>query len=109
VNTSIFGKMNHLALLAALTLAGCSMAAFQSSTDFKGKPLSAVIAKLGQPNEARTVAGQKAYVWIMGDATYECRIRVVMVDNVVDTYEGFGDVKTCGQYGALSGGLKGYE
>jgi hypothetical protein len=45
----------------------------------------------------------------MGDATYECRIRVVMVDNVVDTYEGFGDVKTCGQYGALSGGLKGYE
>ena len=94
--------MRSLVIVAALILAGCSMPSFQSKVDFKGKPLSAVIAKLGQPNESQTVAGQKAYVWIMGNAVYECRIRV-------DSYEGFGDVNTCGQYGALSGGLKGYE
>jgi hypothetical protein len=106
---SMFGNMHKVAIIAALTLAGCSMAAFQNKTDFRGKPLSAVIAKLGQPNETQTVAGQKAYVWIMGNALYECRIRVVMAGDVVDTYEGFGDVNVCGQYGALSGGLKGYE
>ena len=101
--------MRSLVIVAALILAGCSMPSFQSKVDFKGKPLSAVIAKLGQPNESQTVAGQKAYVWIMGNAVYECRIRVVMFGDVVDSYEGFGDVNTCGQYGALSGGLKGYE
>jgi hypothetical protein len=103
------GKMRTLSILATLTLAGCSMAAFQNRTDFRGKPLSAVIAKLGQPNETQTVSGQKAYVWIMGNALYECRIRVVMAGDLVDTYEGSGDVNICGQYGALSGGLKGYE
>jgi hypothetical protein len=107
--TSMSGKMRTLSILATLTLAGCSMAAFQNRTDFRGKPLSAVIAKLGQPNETQTVSGQKAYVWIMGNALYECRIRVVMAGDLVDTYEGSGDVNICGQYGALSGGLKGYE
>jgi hypothetical protein len=101
--------MRKLAIVAALTLAGCSMPSLQSRVDFKGKPLSAVIAKLGQPNETQTVAGQKAYVWIMGNAVHECRIRVVMFGDAIDSYEGFGDVNTCGQYGALSGGLKGYE
>ncbi len=31
-----------------------------------------------------------------------------MAGDVVDTYEGSGDVGVCSQYGALSGGLKGY-
>jgi hypothetical protein len=108
--TSMFGKMRILAILATLTLAGCSMATFQNTMDFRGKPLSAVTAKLGQPNEAQTTSsGQKAYIWIMGDRLYECRIRAVMAGDVVDTYEGSGDVNICGRYGALSGGLKGYE
>jgi hypothetical protein len=66
-------------------------------------------AKLGPPNETQSIAGQKAYTWIVGNALYECRIRVVMAGDVVGTYEGTGDVNTCSQYGALSGGLKGYE
>jgi hypothetical protein len=32
-----------------------------------------------------------------------------MAGDVIDRYEGTGDVNVCGQYGALSGGLKGYE
>jgi len=32
-----------------------------------------------------------------------------MAGEVVDTYEGTGDVNVCSRYGALSGGLKGYE
>ena len=103
-------KMRNLAILMTLALAGCSVGALNlGTTNYKGQPLSAVTARLGPPNETHTVAGQKVYVWIVGNALYECRIRAVMAGDVVDTYEGFGDVNICSQYGAVSGGLKGYE
>jgi hypothetical protein len=108
--TMIPGQMRRLAILAALALAGCSVGSTLNSgaNNYKGKQLSAVTAKLGQPNETQIVAGQKAYIWNMGNALYSCQIRVVMAGDVVDTYEGSGDVNICSQYGALSGGLKGY-
>jgi hypothetical protein len=103
-------QMRSLAILAALALAGCTVATLNlGATDYKGKPLSDVTAKLGQPNEVRTIAGQKAYIWNVGNTLYACQIRVVMAGDVVDTYEGSGDVNICAQYGALSGGLKGYR
>ena len=108
--TMIPGQMRSLAILAALALAGCTVATLNlGATDYKGKPLSDVTAKLGQPNEVRTIAGQKAYIWNVGNTLYACQIRVVMAGDVVDTYEGSGDVNICAQYGALSGGLKGYR
>ncbi len=104
--------MRHLAILAALvpTLAGCSVGALNlGTTNYKGQPLSAVTAKLGSPEEQGTTGtGQKTYTWIRGTPLFECRIRVIMAGDVVDTYEGSGDVGICSQYGAVSGGLKGY-
>ena len=97
------------ALVSALALAGCSAGNIRLGTnDFKGQPLSAVVAKLGSPEEQGMIEGQKTYTWIRGNAMQECRIRVVMAGDVVDAYEGFGDVGICSQYGALSGGLKGF-
>jgi hypothetical protein len=103
-------QMRNLAIPAALALAGCSVGSTLNSgaNNYKGRPLAAVTAKLGQPNETQMIAGQKAYIWNMGNALYGCQIRVVMAGDVVDTYEGSGDVNICSQYGALSGGLKGY-
>jgi hypothetical protein len=101
--------MRNLAIVAALALAGCSVGSLNTgANNYKGKPLGTVTAKLGQPNETQTIGGQKAYIWNMGNALYSCQIRVVMAGDVVDTYEGTGDVNICSQYGALSGGLKGY-
>ena len=98
-----------LATLAALALAGCSGSGIKlGTTDFRGQPISAVIAKLGYPEEQETVAGLKTYTWIRGTPMQECRIRVVMAGDVVDVYEGFGDPGICSQYGATAGGLKGY-
>jgi hypothetical protein len=98
-----------LAILAAPALAGCSVGALNlGTTNYKGQPLSAVIAKLGSPEEQQTIAGQKTYTWVRGNALQECRIRVTMAGDVIDNYEGTGDVNICSQYGALSGGLKGY-
>ena len=104
--------MRNLTILAvlALTLASCSAGNIRlGTTDFKGQPLSAVVAKLGSPEEQGMLEGQKTYTWIRGDAMQECRIRVVMAGDVVGTYEGSGDVGTCSQYGALDGGLKGFD
>jgi hypothetical protein len=82
-------QMRSLAILAALALAGCTVATLNlGATDYNGKPLSDVTAKLGQPNEVQTIAGQKAYIWNVGNTLYACQIRVVMAGDVVDTYEG---------------------
>jgi hypothetical protein len=104
------GRMRNLVILTALALAGCSVGTLNLGTnDFKGQPLSNVLVKLGSPEEQGTsIAGQKTYTWIRGSALYQCRIRVTMAGDVVETYEGFGDVTVCSQYGALAGGLKGY-
>ena len=108
---SMSGRLRNLAILAALTSAGCSLGNLNlGTTNYKGQPINAVANKLGwPPNETDTIAGQKSYVWIKGNALYQCRIRVTMAGDVIDTYEGSGDVNICSQYGALSGGLKGYE
>jgi hypothetical protein len=101
--------MRNLAILAALALAGCSVGIPNLGTsNYKGQPLGAVVAKLGSPEEQGTLEGQKTYTWIRGNALYQCRIRVTMAGDVIDTYEGSGDVGVCSRYGALSGGLKGY-
>lgn len=101
--------MRYLTILAALLLAGCSAGALNlGTTNYKGQPLSAVTTRLGSPDEQETIGGQKAYIWVRGNALYRCRIRAVMAGDVVDTYEGSGDVGVCNQYGALAGGLKGY-
>jgi len=103
--------MRNLAILAALGLTGClgdELKLGGADNNFKGRPLSAVTAKLGSFQEQGMIDGQKTYTWIMGNSTYECRIRVTMAGDVVDTYEGFGDINTCTRYGAGSGGLKGY-
>jgi hypothetical protein len=98
-----------LALALILALAGCSIGPLNlGTTNYKGQPLSAVVTKLGSPEEQGTMEGQRTYTWIRGTSLYQCRIRVVMAGDVIDTYEGSGDVGICSQYGALSGGLKGY-
>jgi hypothetical protein len=101
--------MRNLTIFAALALAGCSIGTLNLGTNnYKGQPLSTVVARLGSPEEQGSMAGQKTYTWIRGNAMQECRIRVVMAGDVVDSYEGSGNVNICSQYGALAGGLKGY-
>jgi hypothetical protein len=96
----------NLAILAALVLAGCGampnigLPTVKERNDFKGKPLSAVTQRLGFPNDQSTIDGQKVYYWRVGVAMQECRIKVVMAGDVVDTYETSGDAPICGPYEA---------
>ena len=70
--------------------------------DFKGKPLSAVTERLGFPTDQATIDGQKVYYWHVGVAMQECRIRVVMAGDVVDSYDTSGDASICSPYLAPS-------
>lgn len=108
--------MRILAILAisatsALALSGCGFGALNlGTTNYKGQPLSAAVTRLGwPPDEVETIDGQKAYTWTVGQSTSQCKVRIVMAGDVIDTYEGFGDIHICSQYGATSGGLKGYN
>jgi hypothetical protein len=102
--------MRNLAILAALVaLAGCSVGTLNLGTNnYKGQPLSAVVTRLGTPDSTETIDGQKVYKWREGTTLYQCIIKVTMAGEVVDTYEGSGDLNICSHYGALAGGLKGY-
>jgi|SRR5882724_1091880 len=98
-----------LVLAFASPLAGCSIGTLNlGATNYKGQPLSAVVTKLGSPEEQGTIEGRRTYTWIRGSSLYQCRIRVVMAGDVIDTYEGSGDIGVCSRYGASSGGLQGY-
>jgi hypothetical protein len=99
-------RLNNLAILASLILAGCGampnigLPAIKERNDFKGQPLSAVTARLGYPTSTETANGQKIYYWRIGVATQECRIKVVMAGDIVDSYDTFGDSPICGPYEA---------
>jgi hypothetical protein len=91
--------MRYLAILAALALAGCSIGTqMLGANSYKGQPLSAVVAKLGPPQEQETTAGQKTYTWREGSTLFQCTIRVTMAGDVIASYETSGDANICGSY-----------
>jgi hypothetical protein len=93
--------MRNLAILAAmaLALAGCSIGTINAErNNYKGQPLSAVVAKLGTPDYEQTIAGQKLYTWNEGQSLFPCHIRVVMAGDIVDSYDASGDPSICYQY-----------
>lgn len=91
--------MRYLAILAALGLAGCSIGPqMLGASSYKGQPLSAVVTKLGPPQEQETAAGQKAYTWREGSSLLQCTIRVTMAGDVIASYETSGDANICSSY-----------
>ena len=97
-------NQRYLAILVALALAGCggmpsvSLPDVKARNDFKGKPLTAVTAQLGNPDFQRTVAGQKTYTWRRGTPMQECLIKVVMGGDIVESYDTSGDPAICSPY-----------
>ena len=97
-------RINHLAVLASLALAGCggmpglSLPDVKARNDFKGKPVSVIIARLGNPDFQQTISGQKFYMWRIGTATQNCLVAAGISGNIVDSYDATGDAAICGPY-----------
>jgi hypothetical protein len=99
--------MRNLGMVAfaALMLAGCSFNEIKEGMNsLRGQPLSAAIAKLGMPNDERTIAGQKVYTWYSSTfdegTQLQCRIRVIMAGEVIDSYDFEGNNGMCMRYAA---------
>ncbi len=97
--------MRFLGLAAvSVLLSGCaSQAIKEGMTGLQGQPLSAAIAKLGMPNDERTIAGQKVYIWMsrtMDEGTeLKCVIRVIMAGDVIGSFD-FDNDGRCGRFAA---------
>jgi hypothetical protein len=70
----------------------------------QGQPIAAAIARLGIPNDERVIAGQKVYTWYSSTfdegTQLQCKIRVMMVGDVIGTYEFEGNNVMCARYAA---------
>src|SRR6201992_2015512 len=96
----------NLAVLGVLFLTGCggmpsmSLPDMKARNDFKGKPLSAATAELGNPDGQQTVNRQKIYTWRRGQASQDCLISAVMTPagDVVESYGTSGDAAICSPY-----------
>jgi hypothetical protein len=87
--------------LATLTLAGCGgmpNLSLPARNDFKGKPVSVIVARLGNPDYQQTISGQKFFMWRIGMGTQECLIAAGIVSDMVDSYNATGDAAICAPY-----------
>jgi len=96
--------LRNLALLAVLALTGCggmpnlSLPDVQARNDFKGKPVSVIIARLGNPDGQQTITGQKFYMWRIGTASQSCLISAGIAGDTVESYNATGDAAICSPY-----------
>jgi hypothetical protein len=98
--------IRYLAILTTLALTGCggmpglSLPDVKARNDFKGKPLSALTARLGNPTFTQTISGQKTYSWRLGTGIQQCLVSVVMAGDIIESYNTSGDSPVCGPYEA---------
>ena len=71
--------MRLLTWMMAITLAGCVMNKLEARIDaLVGKDIHVAIARLGYPNETRTVVGDTVYTWVTDiRAPYPCRLALI--------------------------------
>lgn len=90
-------------LVAAL--AGCAGDVIQKGmSEMLGQPLSAVVSKIGMPNDERVIANQKVYTWYSSSfdegTQYQCKIRVIMAGDLIGSFDFEGNNGTCMRYAA---------
>jgi hypothetical protein len=90
------------AAAGCMLVGACASTIKEGMVKFEGQPLSAAIAKIGVPNDERTVAGKKVYIW--GSAGEKeskekgCQIRATMNGDAIESFDYEGDEKLCQRY-----------
>ena len=98
-------RSRDLVILAALALAGCggsvpnfSLPNVSTKNDYKGKPGSVLLARMGNPDYQQTISGQKFYMWRIGVSDRTCLVAAGLSGDIVDSYNATGDIGICGPY-----------
>jgi hypothetical protein len=102
VRTTIPIRMHGLTAVAAIgvSVASCTGTIKERMTQFERLPLSAVIAKIGEP-----IAGRKVYIWgslgtVSKGEKGKCQITATMDGEVIASFDYQGDETLCQRYAA---------
>jgi hypothetical protein len=97
--------MHRLAVLVACMLvAACAGTVKEGMAKLEGQPLSAVVARIGQPIGERSIAGKRVYYWgspqlsSKNDRGLQCQIQATMNGDVVERLSYEGDEALCQKY-----------
>jgi hypothetical protein len=87
--------------VACILLVACAGTVKEGMAKLEGQPLSAVVARIGQPMGERNVAGKTIYYWgtpQLSSKEPQCQIRATMNGDIIErlTYE--GDEGLCLRY-----------
>jgi hypothetical protein len=89
---------------ACILVAACAGTIKEGMARLEGQPLSAVIARIGQPMGERSIAGKRVYYWgtpelsSKSDREKQCQIRATMDGDVIERLAYEGDESLCQRY-----------
>jgi hypothetical protein len=93
------------AAAACILVAACAGTIKEGMAKLEGQPLSAIIAKIGQPTGERSIAGKRVYYWgappqlsSKNDRGPRCQIQATMNGDVVERLAYEGDEAPCLKY-----------
>jgi hypothetical protein len=99
--------MHRLAAVAAMgiSVASCAGTIKEEMAKFERLPLSAAIARIGEPIDERTNAGRKVYIWgslgtVNKGEKGKCQITATMDGDVIASFDYQGDETLCQRYAA---------
>ena len=100
-------RMHQFAVVAAvgISVASCAGTVKEGMVKFEGQPLSAVIAKIGEPIDERTIAGKRVYIWgslgtLNKGEKGKCQITATMDGDVIRSFDFQGEESFCQRYAA---------
>jgi hypothetical protein len=91
-------------LAACMLVAACAGTVKEGMVKLEGQPLSAVVARIGQPIGERSIAGKRVYYWgspqlsSKSDRGPQCQIQATMNGDVVERLAYEGDEALCQKY-----------
>jgi hypothetical protein len=99
--------MYRLTVVATCMLvAGCAGTVKEGMAKLEGQPLSAAVAKIGQPMGERAIAGKRVFYWGSPELSSksgrgpQCQIQATMNGDVIERFAYEGDEALCQRYAA---------
>jgi hypothetical protein len=88
---------------ASMLVVGCAGTVKEGMAKLEGQPLSAVVAKIGQPMGERAIAGKRVFYWGSPELSSksgrgQCQIQATMNGDVIERLAYEGDETLCQKY-----------
>jgi hypothetical protein len=91
-------------IAACILVGACAGTVKEGMAKLEGQPLSAVVARIGQPMGERSIAGKRVYYWgtpqlsSQSGREQQCQIQATMNGDVIERLAYEGDETLCQKY-----------